>query len=300
SSFQMASPLNKNRSQLAMFLITQADGIRVVSERIKDSITKFKPPTPFLLLCKTLKPIIYFKYKLSRNSNSFEAYMESYRRKGCGGKLKKDAKISILPIFVDVKKIKETQSTFSLRDKYRQFDFIILMASRLEKEKNIPLAIDLMKDIVENYPKVGLVIVGDGLERDRLQRKVSKNKLMSNVIFEGWQNDLISYYKSADLFLSTSNYEGYGMTLIETASSGCPVLATDVGLVGDVLREESIGICKVGDKKCFLKKLKEILNNKSILITMSENAKKDIEKRTTSSQEEYLSEFKKGWEVCFE
>ncbi|PIR97668.1 MAG: hypothetical protein COT91_00240, partial [Candidatus Doudnabacteria bacterium CG10_big_fil_rev_8_21_14_0_10_41_10] len=132
---------------------------------------------------------------------------------------------------------------------------------------------------MEQHPKVGLVVVGDGSNSESLQRIAYKLQLQNNIIFESWSDDLVSYYKTADLFLNTSNFEGYGMTLIEAAASGCPVLTTDVGLVGDVLKEGSVEICKVGNKKCFIKKLEEILNNKAKLKTMTLKAMEDIDSR---------------------
>jgi len=99
------------------------------------------------------------------------------------------------------------------------------MVSRLEKEKNIPLAISAMKDMTKKYPKIGLVIVGSGSEKKNL-------KLNNNVVLDGWRDKetIYSYYKSADLLLVTSDYEGYGLTIIEALASGLPVLSTDVGI----------------------------------------------------------------------
>ena len=51
---------------------------------------------------------------------------------------------SVLPIWVDIDKIKNTPITIDLHKKYPQFDFIILMASRLTKEKNISLAFKIL------------------------------------------------------------------------------------------------------------------------------------------------------------
>ena len=45
---------------------------------------------------------------------------------------------------------------------------------------------------------------------------------------------LISYYKTADLFLNTSLFEGYGMTLVEARAAGCKVVSTDVGVAREV------------------------------------------------------------------
>ena len=43
--------------------------------------------------------------------------------------------------------------------------FIILMASRLEKEKNIVLAIEMIRELTNHYPKIGMIIIGEGEKR---------------------------------------------------------------------------------------------------------------------------------------
>ena len=145
------------------------------------------------------------------------------------GKMNLRVEPIVLPIFVDEELIKNTEIKFDLHEKYKEFDFIILMASRLTKEKNIGLAIDFMHKFVKEYPKTGLVVVGDGPERERINMKVDKLDLNDNVKIEGWSMDLPSYYKTADLFLLTSNYEGYGRTITESLSAGTAVISTDVG-----------------------------------------------------------------------
>lgn len=143
-----------------------------------------------------------------------------------------DSRISIVPIFADIEKIKNAPVKVDLRKKYPQFDFIILMASRFSPVKNIPLAISAMKNVIKKYPKTGLIIVGNGSEREMLKLQIKNHKLQTNVILESWQDKEIiySYYKTADLFLVTSDYEGYGLTIIESLASGLPVLSTDVGI----------------------------------------------------------------------
>jgi len=145
-----------------------------------------------------------------------------------------ELRITILPIFVDVEKIRNAPIKINLRAKYPQFNFIILMAGRLTKEKNIGLAIDAIKKI--NNEKIGLIIVGQGPE---------EKKSSANIIFEPWTDDLISYYKTADLFLLTSNYEGYGMVLVEAAAAGCKIISSDVGIAQEILEPENI--FEVGD-----------------------------------------------------
>ena len=145
-------------------------------------------------------------------------------------------KIYIKPIFVDTEKIRNAPITVDLHKKYPQFDKIILMASRLTKEKNIGLAIEAMREMVKQKPKIGLIIVGSGPEESSLKLKVKSYKVENNVIFENWidQTTLFSYYKTANLFLNTSLYEGYGMTLVEAQAAGCKIVSTDVGVAKEV------------------------------------------------------------------
>ena len=183
----------------------------------------------------------------------------------------------VLPIFVDAEKIKNAPIRTDLRAKYPQFDFIILMASRLTKEKNIGLAIEAMKEVIKKYPKTGLIIVGEGPE---------KKKDTANIIFESWSDDLASYYKTANLFLLTSNYEGYGRTLVEAAVASCKLISSDVGIAEAILEKENI--FEPGDKKSLEEKIISAINGKI-------KPAKPLKMRT---KEEYLLAYKESWEKC--
>lgn len=238
--FWQESFLNKMRVLLAKFLLPKADCTRVVSKRIRDSLTDFK--------------------------------------------LKEEP--VVLPIFVDAAKIKETPVKENLHQKYPQFDFIILMASRLTKEKNIDLAIEAMAEIVKQRPKTGLIVVGDGPEKNNLKLKIENLKLVRNVIIEPWTNDLVSYYKTADLFLLTSNYEGFGRVLVEAAVAGCNIVSTDVGISRELLDDNSI--FKAGDKKELQEKILKAINKEL----------KSAGGQEIKTKQEYLNDYKKALEDC--
>ncbi len=213
------------------------------------------------------------------------------------GLIKNESKIQVLPIFVDLEKIKNTQLQFDSRSRYPQFDFVFLITSRLEKEKNIKMLIESFAEVVKKHPKVGLVILGEGSVRKSLQFTVDDLQLSDEIVFEGWQDSLVSYYKTADLFLLSSNYEGFGMTLVEATSLGCPILTTNVGLVGEILTEENSLVCNVGDKDCFAQKMLWAIENKSKLKELNQKAQTEIENKLIKTKKEYLNEYKKSWEV---
>jgi len=240
--FRRESFLNKIRVWLAKFLISRAACLRVVSERIKKSLTAAGYPL-----------------------NS----------------------ITVLPIFVDVEKIKNAPIKTDLRQKYPRFNFIILMASRLTREKNIGLAVEAMAEIAKEYSRTGLIIVGNGPEQENLKSRISNLKINENIIMENWTDDLVSYYKTADLFLLTSNYEGYGRTIIEAVLSGCAVISSDVGIADEVLAKENI--FEPGDKKQLEQKIIQAIKGRISFISPTFKM---------PTKEEYLRAYQKSWENC--
>lgn len=203
-------------------------------------------------------------------------------------------KIMVLPMFIDVKNIIEAKTSFDLRQKFSQFDFIVLSVARLESEKNFELALEIISEIIKKIPKVGYVIVGEGSLREKLEEKAKELNITENVLFEGWQKDVISYYKGADLFLNNSFFEGYSRSIIESASSGTPILSSPVGPVGEVLMPgRDVLVCNVSDKDCFKTKIEKILLDEKLRFDLSEKAKESVLK-SYKTKEEYLGLYKKA------
>ncbi len=155
-----------------------------------------------------------------------------------------EERITIRPVVVDLEKIKNAKVTVDLHQKYPNFRKIILMASRLTKEKDIPTALKAFEIVSQQYPDAGLVIVGSGPE---------KFGEIRGVILEPWvdQETLFSYYKTADVFLSTSLYEGYGLSMQEASISGLKIVATDAGIATELTKQ----VCPVGDAQCLVEKI---------------------------------------------
>ncbi|OHA93028.1 MAG: hypothetical protein A2W64_00290 [Candidatus Zambryskibacteria bacterium RIFCSPLOWO2_02_39_10] len=195
-------------------------------------------------------------------------------------------KIDILPIFIDIEKIKNSAISINLRQKYPD-RFIILMASRVTKEKNIILAIKLVSSLIRANKRIVLLIVGDGPEKKTLQ--LYAKDMGGYVVFEPWTLDLTSYYKTADVFLLTSQYEGYGMTLIEAGASGCPIVTTNVGIAKtDLFKNgENAFVCPVGDVDCLSKAIIDLIENPEKRKLFKERMQDSI-KRVTVSKEEYV------------
>jgi glycosyltransferase involved in cell wall biosynthesis len=140
-------------------------------------------------------------------------------------------KITILPIFVapPEEKKNEVEPT-----SLPAFSHTTLMVSRLSKEKNISLAIHAFKKALEENSAAGLIILGDGPERKNLEKLADMLGIKEKVFFAGWRENLYPFYKKANLYLLTSDYEGFGRTFIEAAHMKVPILSTSVGIAKEV------------------------------------------------------------------
>lgn len=210
-------------------------------------------------------------------------------------------RIDVLPIFIDIPFYQNAKPKFDIRKKYPQFNFIIIMASRLTKEKNVGFALEVFANLLTTYTKMGLIIIGEGREKSHLQSLAKKLNIENNVIFEPWQYDVVSYYKTANLFLLTSTYEGYGRAPIEAAACGIPVVTSNVGITASIFKEkETAFICPVNDMGCFEEKIRRFIEHHEDRLLFKFNTKEHIETLVTGTKEEYLRRFKKGMYQCFE
>lgn len=108
-------------------------------------------------------------------------------------------------------------------------DFVIMFVGRIAEEKNIVFLFDNMKAILKKCPKVKLLIVGDGPDIDKYKKYCNKIKIANNVIFTGkvpWEN-IPKYYLMSDVFVTASQSETQGLTVIEAMSASLPVVCID-------------------------------------------------------------------------
>lgn len=190
--FAESSFLNRLRVVLAKFLLPKASRIRVVSEKIFNSLTN----GPLFLPA---------------------------------------SKITILPVLIDWEELKKQKINVDLRQKYPQFEKIVLMASRFEPEKDLGTALRAFKQVVSKRPKVGMIIVGGGTEKEKIEKMIKSLGLTVNVIMEAWTDNLFSYFKTADIYLLTSLFEGYSRTLVEASLAEIPFISTDVGCAKELI-----------------------------------------------------------------
>lgn len=122
------------------------------------------------------------------------------------------------------------------------------IVGRLVPIKNHRLFLDAAAKFLrqENFADVRFSIIGDGELRRELEDYARKLGIAGRVYFLGWRKDLVEVYSGLDVVCLTSLNEGTPVSLIEAMASGCPVVATDVGGVRDLLGEEQADLSRPG------------------------------------------------------
>ena len=115
---------------------------------------------------------------------------------------------------------------------------VVTFVGRLTRIKRGERFIALARALQVEFPGAVFVVVGDGPERDVLERDATD---LENVVFAGWQSDMAQVYAASDLLVLTSDNEGMPVALIEGAMQGVPAVATDVGAVRQVVADGETG-----------------------------------------------------------
>jgi len=205
-------------------------------------------------------------------------------------------KIYVLPIYIDLTRTQSEQIKFDLHGRFG-WKFIMLCVARLTREKNLGLALEVLARVREHFPGSGLVIVGSGPEESKLKRKAAKLGVESAVAFAGWQQELTSYYRTANLFLQTSYFEGYGLALVEAGLSGLPIVSTPVGIVNDLENGTDLIVCPQNDPEYMFKAVYDLVGDNQKREVLSVNIKHKLEKMFLS-KEVYLERLNRAWEDC--
>ncbi|HLQ77553.1 MAG TPA: glycosyltransferase [Terriglobia bacterium] len=119
---------------------------------------------------------------------------------------------------------------------------VLLAVSRLNELKGIPYLLKALPMVLERYPKVRLLVVGDGAQRSTLEKFTEMMGLNGSVVFTGFRLDVSNLLREASISVLPSLSEGLSNVLIESMAAGVPVVATDVGGNPEVVQDGVTGI----------------------------------------------------------
>ncbi|MEW6011603.1 MAG: glycosyltransferase family 4 protein [Euryarchaeota archaeon] len=172
----------------------------------------------------------------------------------------KAKKVYLVPNGVDTSYFKKTPSNLRSKLGFNEDDILITYIGRLTQPKGVQ---DLIKAFnLLNIDKLNLqlLIVGDGACFHEL-KKISKNN--PNIIFLGHRSDVPEILSITDIFVNPSHYEGLPTSVLEAASVGVPIVATNVGGTGEMFIEEMGYLVDKKDYNGIYNSMKKIIENRS-------------------------------------
>ncbi len=121
-------------------------------------------------------------------------------------------------------------------------DFVLIQVARLDALKDHATAIRALAHVAENRSDVKLVLVGEGPEEKSIRQLSQDLGLEDQIRWLGLRTDVPRLLAAADLALLTSVSEGIPLTLIEAMAARLPIVATNVGGVGEVVENGRTGL----------------------------------------------------------
>lgn len=131
--------------------------------------------------------------------------------------------------------------SFSLETACYEKENTIVWCGRIMAQKNPYRALYVWEKISKRLPDWKLQMIGDGIWFERIKALASDMKL-ERIEFLGFKNP-VDYYKTGKLFMLTSNYEGWALTLTEAMQYGCvPVAFNSYESITDIIDHEKTGV----------------------------------------------------------
>lgn len=173
----------------------------------------------------------------------------------------------------------------------------IIFIGRLSKQKDPELLIKaaggLPKDLIK---QIEIAIIGSGPKAGLLNNLAGQNKnLLVNIIDNVPRDKAIGMLKNSDIFVLTTNWEGFPYSILEAMSAGLPVIATDVGGISEAVDSSCGFLVKRGDAAGLRQALAQLITDRNLRKTMGENAQRiagskfSLEKMLTETEKLYKS-----------
>ena len=180
-----------------------------------------------------------------------------------------------------------------IKKKYDLPDTFMLTVGHQEKRKNLLCLVKAMNILKINGQNKKLVIIGKKADQsDEIKRLINKLKLNSNKKIFSNLNDLEvrCFYQLAKLFIFPSNYEGFGIPILESMASNLPMVLSNTEIFREITQNKYIYFDQ-HDPLSIASKIEYVLLNKQTQIQMINYGKKRIKHFTLNTQRKKIIKF---------
>lgn len=158
--------------------------------------------------------------------------------------LKFKKNISVVNNGIDIKKFNSASKKEDF-DFFKKEDFKLIQVSSFRKQKDQATLIRSLKLLPEN---VKLILVGQGALIDQNKDLVIELSLQERVVFLGNRYDIPELLQYSDVVILSSEYEGFGLAIVEGMASFKPVIASDIDGIKEIVKGHGL-LCEKGNEK---------------------------------------------------
>jgi glycosyltransferase involved in cell wall biosynthesis len=119
---------------------------------------------------------------------------------------------------------------------------VVGLVGRLAWEKGVDIFVAAAARVVAEMPEARFVVLGEGPDREKLERQIDDLQLRDSVSMLGRRDDMPAVYASLDVMVSASRQEGLPIAILEGMASSLPLVATPVGEVPTVVLDDRTGV----------------------------------------------------------
>jgi len=174
-----------------------------------------------------------------------------------------------------------TQINADSKQKDTERSIKIVFVGRLAQQKDPLLLLRAFNDLSsELKDKAQIFIIGEGPKRKELEKFIKENKLDKKIKLLGGasREKVFEILKESDIFVLTSNWEGFPRSILEAMSCGLPVIASDVGGVREAVDESCGVLVKREDREGLKRALEKLIKNPSLIKEMGKRAEEKASK----------------------
>ena len=218
---------------------------------------------------------------------------EKVKRDGLRNKIAKDKKFIVIKNGIKFE-LKESKNDIRQKMHIPTDKVIVVMTARLAHPKDPLLFLKASRVVKSHLPEVKFILIGSGQFMKQCQAFISGNGLAQTTALLGEKSpeDARQLMKACDIFVLTSKFEGLPITIIEAMFAGLPVIASDVGGVGELVQDNKNGfLLKTQSPDELAERIIYLAKNRGKALQMGKHGKAMAEK--DFSAEKMVKEYEK-------
>jgi glycosyltransferase involved in cell wall biosynthesis len=189
--------------------------------------------------------------------------------------------VTVIPDIVD-DSIVQQQADEPFDNPIGKAEITIASVGRLSVQKGFDLAIEACKILKQRRLNIKWIIVGEGQERENLERMISAFQLTDTVFLPGATPNPYPCMKACDIYVQTSRFEGMGMAVIEAAFLNKPIVTTNFPSALETVEHEKTGLICEMTPEAIANAVERLITDKELSQTLVNNlTKKDKSKNKT-------------------